>query len=124
MRHTRATSKQSDCCSVQFRDSDFDAYLQLMTTPELLQSLGGGEQRTREELWRNMAFHAGTWCIRGYGLWALELKATNELIGRAGMWYPEGWPEPEAAWAIDPHHWGLGYATEVLWLYRASSLTR
>src|SRR5580700_7636781 len=80
----------------QFRESDFEAYVHLMTTPELLHFLNRGEQRTREELWRNMTFHAGTWCIRGYGLWAMELKTTRELIGRAGMWYPEGWPEAEA----------------------------
>jgi RimJ/RimL family protein N-acetyltransferase len=96
----------------QFRESDFEAYVQLMTTPELLHFLSGGEDRTREELWRNMTFHAGHWCIRGYGLWAIELKETKELIGRAGVWFPDGWPETEAAWAIDPNHWGRGYATE------------
>ena len=96
----------------QFRESDFEPYVRLMTTPELLHFLNKGEHRTREELWRNMTFHAGNWCIRGYGLWAIELKATKELIGRAGMWFPEGWPETEAGWAIHPNHWGRGYATE------------
>jgi RimJ/RimL family protein N-acetyltransferase len=96
----------------QFRESDFEAYVQLMSTPELLHFLNRGADRTRDELWRNMTFHAGNWCIRGYGLWAIELKETKELIGRAGVWFPEGWPEIEAAWAIDPRHWGRGYATE------------
>jgi hypothetical protein len=52
-----------------------------------------------------MAMHAGIWTIRGYGLWAVELRATGELIGRAGVWFPEGWPEIEAGWMISHEHW-------------------
>jgi len=59
-----------------------------------------------------MAMVAGIWTIRGYGLWAVEVKATGELIGRAGVWFPEGWPEIEAGWVIGQEHWGNGYATE------------
>ncbi len=67
---------------------------------------------TREEAWGHMAMVAGVWTIRGYGLWAVEIKATGELIGRVGVWFPEGWPEMEAGWVIGQDHWGNGYATE------------
>ena len=59
-----------------------------------------------------MAMVAGIWTIRGYSQWAVALKATGELIGRAGVWFPEGFPEIEAGWVIAPEHWGNGYATE------------
>jgi RimJ/RimL family protein N-acetyltransferase len=73
---------------------------------------GDGEVPTREEAWRHMAMVAGIWTIRGYSQWAVALKATGELIGRAGVWFPEGFPEIEAGWVIGPEHWGNGYATE------------
>jgi RimJ/RimL family protein N-acetyltransferase len=59
-----------------------------------------------------MAMQAGIWVLRGYGQWAVEVKATGELVGRAGVWFPEGWPEIEAGWVIGRDHWGSGYATE------------
>ena len=56
---------------------------------------------------------AGIWIIRGYGHWAIEVKETGELIGRAGAWFPDGWyPEMEAGWVVGREHWGSGYATE------------
>ena len=84
----------------------------MLSHPEVRRSLGGGDAPTREEAWRRMAMHAGIWTIRGYGLWAVELRETGELVGRVGVWFPEGWPEIEAGWVIGPKHWGSGYATE------------
>ena len=34
------------------------------------------------------------------------------MIGRAGLWFPEGWPEIELGWVIARAHWGNGYAGE------------
>ena len=55
---------------------------------------------------------AGVWTIRGYGYWAVELKATGELIGRVGVWFPLWYPEIEAGWLITRERWGSGFATE------------
>jgi RimJ/RimL family protein N-acetyltransferase len=96
----------------QFREDDFEAYLRMMSDPEVRRYLGGGDVPSREEGWRHMAMQAGIWTIRGYGLWAVELRATGELVGRVGAWFPEGWPEIEVGWVIAPEHWGSGYATE------------
>jgi RimJ/RimL family protein N-acetyltransferase len=55
---------------------------------------------------------------RRFGMWALELRATGELIGRCGF-YPyagEGRlgdaPEPELAYLLAREHWGKGLASE------------
>jgi RimJ/RimL family protein N-acetyltransferase len=96
----------------QFRDADFETYLHIISDPEVLRFIGGGVAPTREEAWRHMAMQAGIWVLRGYGQWAIEMKATGELVGRAGVWFPEGWPEIEAGWVIGREHWGSGYATE------------
>jgi RimJ/RimL family protein N-acetyltransferase len=96
----------------QFRDADFEAYFHILSDPEVLRFIGGGVAPSREDAWRHMAMQAGIWTLRGYGHWAIEVKATGELVGRAGVWFPEGWPEIEAGWVIDREHWGAGYATE------------
>jgi RimJ/RimL family protein N-acetyltransferase len=59
-----------------------------------------------------MAAFAGQWILRGYGSWAVEEKASGRFVGYTGLWYPEGWPEPEIHWGLmQPFH-GRGYATE------------
>jgi RimJ/RimL family protein N-acetyltransferase len=34
------------------------------------------------------------------------------VIGRAGLWNPEGWPGLEVGWKLAREAWGQGYATE------------
>jgi RimJ/RimL family protein N-acetyltransferase len=56
--------------------------------------------------------HAGQWALRAFGTWAVQRKADAVLIGRAGLWQPEGWPGVEVTWAFGRDAWGHGYATE------------
>lgn len=69
----------------------------------------GGVQ-PRPMAWRALALYAGHWELRGYGLWAVERD--GELVGRIGLWRPEGWPGLEVGWLVARHSWGYGYATE------------
>lgn len=49
----------------------------------------------------------------GFGLWAVELKETGELIGDTGLFLVEGrGPEVEVAYHFGKRWWGQGYATE------------
>jgi RimJ/RimL family protein N-acetyltransferase len=45
-------------------------------------------------------------------MWALIEQATGRLIGRAGLYNPEGWPGLEAGWLPARDRWGHGFATE------------
>jgi RimJ/RimL family protein N-acetyltransferase len=67
---------------------------------------------SRDEAWRKFAVYSGHWVLRGYGPWALEAKDTGAFVGLCGMWFPEGFPEPEISWALIPGQHGKGYATE------------
>lgn len=94
-----------------FRESDTDAYAEMLSDPEVMRFLGG-KPLPRAEAWRNMAMVLGHWHLRGYGMWAVEEKATGEMVGRVGCWYPEGWPGLEVGWTLRRRFWGRGYATE------------
>ncbi len=67
---------------------------------------------TEGESWRAMATMAGQWQLKGYGPYALEEKATGAVLGAAGLWYPNDWPELEIKWALVRRYWGKGYARE------------
>jgi len=94
-----------------FRESDLDAYAQMCADPEVMRYITGAPM-TRDEAWRNLALILGHWQLRGYGLWAVEERASGLLAGRVGCWRPEGWPGLEVGWSLLRPFWGLGYATE------------
>ena len=64
------------------------------------------------ETWMLYAAEIGPWNIRGYGMWMIHDKATDETYGMAGGWFPAAWPEREIAWIIWPEKAGHGYALE------------
>jgi RimJ/RimL family protein N-acetyltransferase len=95
-----------------WRESDLDDYAAMSADPAGMRYIGEGKTVDRAEAWRAMALFAGHWALRGYGLWALELRAGGSFVGRVGLWRPEGWPGLEVGWALARSHWGQGYATE------------
>jgi len=94
-----------------FRLDDYDAYSEMCSDPEVMLYLAG-LPLTRAESWRHMAFILGHWQLRGYGMWAVEEKATGVFAGRLGFNDPEGWPAFELGWTLARRYWGRGYATE------------
>lgn len=95
-----------------FRDDDLPAYAAICADPEVMRYLGDGRPLSRVGTWRQMAMILGHWTLRGYGLWAVEERATQTLVGRIGCFNPEGWPGFELGWMLGRPYWGLGYATE------------
>ena len=95
----------------QFCEADLDAYARMTADAETMRWVGG-QVFTRAEAWRHIAYLLGHWALRGYGLWAVEEKATGRLLGRVGLYYPEGWPGLEVGWLLARDAWGHGYATE------------
>jgi RimJ/RimL family protein N-acetyltransferase len=95
-----------------FRNEDLDAYAAACADAEVMRFLGAGTTLDRGEAWRSMAGFLGHWHLRGFGMWALEEKASGEFVGRSGFLQPEGWPGFELGWTLARPHWGKGYATE------------
>ena len=52
------------------------------------------------------------WQARGYGWWAVELKAVGQMIGWSGLQYLPETDEIEIGYLLGKPHWGKGLATE------------
>lgn len=53
---------------------------------------------------------------RGWGLWAVQTKATHDFVGFVGLHVPTAdfpfFPCVEIGWRLGFQHWGKGYASE------------
>ena len=92
------------------QEGDLDRFAEMMADPRAASFLGG--VASRNVVWRSLTSIAGSWLIRGYGLFSVVEKASSQWIGRVGPWAPEGWPGTEVGWGLHPSAWGRGYATE------------
>lgn len=95
-----------------FEEKDLDAYAAMLADPEVVKFLGDGKPLNRVDAWRQIAMILGHWTLRGFGLWAVEERATGTLLGRIGCHEPEGWPGFEIGYTLGRPHWGRGFAQE------------
>jgi RimJ/RimL family protein N-acetyltransferase len=97
-------------------DADLDVYAAICADPEVMRYIGDGATRTRADCAVQLASFERAWAERGFGLFALELTSTGELIGFVGLAVPEFLPEimpaVEIGWRLSRANWGHGYATE------------
>jgi RimJ/RimL family protein N-acetyltransferase len=96
----------------QFCEGDLDAYARITGDAETMRFMGRDGALSREQAWCSLGYLLGHWEIRGFGLWAVEEKASGALVGRVGLYRPEGWPGLEVGWLVDRARWGEGIATE------------
>jgi RimJ/RimL family protein N-acetyltransferase len=91
-------------------EADLDGWERFCADAEVMRHLGG--PTTRPEAWRAMATAAGSWALKGFGMFSVIEKATGRWIGRIGPIHPEGWPGDEVGWGLVRTAWGQGYAHE------------
>jgi RimJ/RimL family protein N-acetyltransferase len=89
---------------------DLDGWSDLMGDEEASRFIGGLQGRAQS--WRGLASMAGSWAIKGFGMFSMIEKDTGDWVGRAGPWVPEEWPGTEVGWGLRRAHWGKGYAVE------------
>ena len=94
----------------EWRESDFANFAKFQLDKVAARFVSSCD--TAHEAWREMAYFAGHWQLRGYGNWSVERKDTGEHIGRCGPYFPMGWPEPEIGWTIYPEFQHQGFASE------------
>jgi RimJ/RimL family protein N-acetyltransferase len=97
-----------------WRDADRAPFAAMGTDPEVMRYFPAPLSRAASDksidAWQ--AQHAE----RGWSNWAIELRATGEFIGFAGLTVPlrqlPFTPCVEIGWRLARAHWGQGYATE------------
>jgi RimJ/RimL family protein N-acetyltransferase len=100
-----------------FEEEDLDEYAAIMADPEVTRYLGS-EPMDRSEAWRSMAVFLGHERLRGWSNNAAVEVATGRLLGRCGLWQPEGWRGLEVGWTLGRFAWGKGFATEAATVWR------
>lgn len=81
---------------------------------EAMRWVGDGKPITPAECDAWLAVTAANYARRGYGMFALEDRATGEVIGFCGLVHPGDQPEPEIKYALLRSHWGRGLASEAV----------
>ncbi|MFJ3306863.1 GNAT family N-acetyltransferase [Streptomyces sp. NPDC086549] len=97
----------------RWRDSDLEPWAAMNADPEVREHLG--DVLTREQSDASVAWFQADFDRRGYGWWAVEVRATGEFIGFAGLdQVDDGMPFTgvEIGWRLTRSAWGQGYATE------------
>ncbi len=73
---------------------------------------GVGGPFSRSEAYLQFGELFGHWVLHGFGRWIVADRQSDEPLGVVGLWYPEGWPEPEVAWSVFERGEGMGIAFE------------
>ncbi|MEU9793892.1 GNAT family N-acetyltransferase [Streptomyces sparsogenes] len=96
-----------------WRESDLAPWAALNADPEVREHFPGVLTRERSDA--SVARFQADLDRRGWGWWAVEVRATGEFIGFAGL-DPVDEDMPftgvEIGWRLARPHWGHGYATE------------
>jgi RimJ/RimL family protein N-acetyltransferase len=100
----------------QHRLGDLAERIPLTTDPDFMRFVGGVYDR--QENWSRLLRYIGHWVAFGYGLFAVEERATGRYVGNVGLARFERDlgadfdSAPEGAWMIAQWATGLGYASE------------
>ena len=98
----------------QWRDADLEPFAAMNADAQVMAHfpslLDRSASHAAVQRWRTQID------VRGWGLWALELRANGTFLGFVGLQVPTA-PLPfapcvEIGWRLAPAYWGHGYATE------------
>lgn len=67
---------------------------------------------TRRDAWFSWAADVARWPLSGFGPFTVTDRTTGDYLGEVGIYFPEGFPEPEIGWFMRPEAEGRGYACE------------
>jgi ribosomal-protein-alanine N-acetyltransferase len=98
----------------QWRARDREAFARLNADPVVMQFMAGCLTRAKSDLFVREA--AAEITRQGWGLWAVESRASSAFIGFVGLRTPSFeapfTPCVEIGWRLERASWGKGFATE------------
>lgn len=107
------------------RAADLDTFMEIFGDPEVMRFVAWGRPYARDEVAAMIERIERRFAADGFGQLAVELRETNDVIGRVGLLPhdPSTWQsgslaelgeraEIELGWTLARRVWGRGYATE------------
>lgn len=95
-----------------FKPDDLDRLASILSDPEVMRYMPGGQPYSRERAEANLKFILRHWEKHGYGWWAVIHNAGARLIGWCGLTYVDELDETEVAYLFDRPYWNQGIGTE------------
>lgn len=101
----------------RWREADIAPMTTINSDPDVMRWIRDGSVHHHEEETRStVARWEHEWETEGFGLFAVEVRATGELAGFTGLsvprYLPEVLPAVEIGWRLGRSFWGQGLATE------------
>lgn len=98
-------------------DADLDAVHAIYGDAETMRHIGrsGRPTENRDATARILRWFMDHEATHGYGMWALDERDGEPVVGVAGLLLAEGHgPEVEVVYLVRRDRWGRGYATEAI----------
>jgi RimJ/RimL family protein N-acetyltransferase len=100
----------------RWHDDDLAPMADINADPRVMRWVDDGSVRDVEHTAEEIERWEEEWDEEGFGLFAVELLASGELIGCTGLSVPDFLPGVSAdaaiSWRLGPPFWGQGYASE------------
>ena len=95
---------------------DLAPMAEINADPEVMRWIRDGSVLAPQETAQAIERWEAEWDGQGFGLFAVELRASGELIGFTGLavprFLPEILPAVEIGWRLGRRYWGRGYVSE------------
>ncbi|MFI6448593.1 GNAT family N-acetyltransferase [Kitasatospora sp. NPDC050543] len=100
----------------RWQEEDLAAMAEINSDPEVMRWIDDGSVLDLDGTAEAIERWEEEWDEEGFGLFAVEIQASGELAGFAGLsvpeFLPEVLPDVEIAWRLGRPFWGQGYASE------------
>lgn len=101
------------CILRETTEEDVDAFYRIYEESSVTRYMEPLFPNREEEICYTREYRKNVYEFYGYGVWTVILKATGEVIGRAGLSVREGYEEPELGFVIGVPWQRQGLAWEV-----------
>tara|TARA_R110002073_G_scaffold118918_3_gene258968 strand:+ start:65675 stop:66154 length:480 start_codon:yes stop_codon:yes gene_type:complete len=92
---------------------DLEAFYKVYSDQDAMRWVGDGQPIRHDQCVVWIAVTQQNYQKRGYGMFAVELKSTGDVIGFCGLVHPDDQEEAEIKYALHRSQWGNGYASEM-----------
>ncbi|MEW6736794.1 MAG: GNAT family N-acetyltransferase [Acidobacteriota bacterium] len=96
----------------KFIPTDLEAFYQLNSDLEVIKYIRPGSPFTKAEVETWLKIKIRHWQEHHFGIWVMEYKQDNSIVGFCGLQYLENTSQVEVGYRLAKRYWQQGLATE------------